>query len=157
LRETAGRCKVTFQYTSEFRCTSLIDMSSMVVCHFIQLIPRMTSITSPLNTMRSVLNTCPAKSSGTFRTIQSASTRPLGLLITYGAPNTTSVNLAFLAQVELIKSFDAPESNSTMIGLSDTMRLVLNTAQPSLVEADFLDYLICIHSTYVCTNHIWRS
>jgi hypothetical protein len=59
--------------------------------------------------MRSVSNIRPAKSSGTFRTIESTSTHPPGVLITYGAPDATSVNLVFLAHVELIKSCDAPE------------------------------------------------
>jgi hypothetical protein len=44
MRETTERCRVTFQYTGEFSCTSLVDMSSMALCHFIQLIPTMMSI-----------------------------------------------------------------------------------------------------------------
>jgi hypothetical protein len=68
--------------------------------------------------MRSVSNTHPNKSSGTFQTIQFASTRPPGVLITYGALDTISVNLAFLAHVELIKLCDALESNNMMIGHS---------------------------------------
>jgi hypothetical protein len=68
--------------------------------------------------MRSVSNTRSDKSSGTFWTIQSASTQPLGVLIMYGAPDATSVNLAFLAYAELIKSCDAPESNNMTIGRS---------------------------------------
>jgi hypothetical protein len=66
--------------------------------------------------MKLVSNIYPAKSSGTFWTIRSASTRPLCVLITYDVPDATSVNLAFLALVELIKSCDAPESNNMMIG-----------------------------------------
>jgi hypothetical protein len=66
--------------------------------------------------MGSVSNTRLAKSSGTFWTIRSTSTRLLGVLITYGAPDAISVNLAFLLHVELIKSCDAPESNNMTIG-----------------------------------------
>jgi hypothetical protein len=66
--------------------------------------------------MSSVSNTRPAKLSGTFWTIRSASTQPPGVLITYVIPDATSVNLTFLAHVELIKLCDAPESNNMMIG-----------------------------------------
>jgi hypothetical protein len=41
-----------------------------------------------------------------------------GVLITYGIPDATSVNLAFLAHVELIKSCDALESKNMIIGRS---------------------------------------
>jgi hypothetical protein len=68
--------------------------------------------------MKLVSNTCSTKLSETFHAIQSASTRPSGVLITYGAPEATSVNFAFLAHVELIKSCDALEMNSEMIGCS---------------------------------------
>jgi hypothetical protein len=34
----------------------------------------------------------------------------------YGAPDATSDNFAFLAQVKLMKSCDAPESNRIIIG-----------------------------------------
>jgi hypothetical protein len=68
--------------------------------------------------MRSVSNIRLIKLSGTFQTIRSVSTRPLSVLITYDASDATRVNLAFLAQVELIKSCDALESNSMMIGRS---------------------------------------
>jgi hypothetical protein len=43
---------------------------------------------------------------------------PSGLLIMYGAPEATSDNLAFLAQVKLMKLCDAPESNRIVIGCS---------------------------------------
>jgi hypothetical protein len=66
--------------------------------------------------MKLVLNIRPTKLSGTFQTIRSASTRPPGVLITYDVPDATSLNLAFLAHVELIKSCDAPESSNMMIG-----------------------------------------
>jgi hypothetical protein len=39
-----------------------------------------------------------------------------GVLIMYGAPEAISDNFAFLAQVKLIKSCDAPESNRIIIG-----------------------------------------
>jgi hypothetical protein len=51
-------------------------------------------------------------------TSRSTSTWPLGVLITYGVPRTTSDNLDFLAQVELIKSCDGLESNNMIIGRS---------------------------------------
>jgi hypothetical protein len=38
-----------------------------------------------------------------------------GVLITYGIPDATSVNLAFLAHVEFIKSCDALESKNMII------------------------------------------
>jgi hypothetical protein len=41
-----------------------------------------------------------------------------GVLITYGIPDATSVNLAFLAHVELIKSCDALESKNMITGRS---------------------------------------
>jgi hypothetical protein len=47
-----------------------------------------------------------------------ASTQPPGVLITYGAPEATSDNFAFLAQVELIKLCDALESNKIITGCS---------------------------------------
>jgi hypothetical protein len=70
------------------------------------------------------------KSSETFWTIRSASTRPPGVLITYGAPDATSVNLAFLEHVELIKSCDAPESNNMMIGRSFKKNIPARTSSP---------------------------
>jgi hypothetical protein len=130
MQEIAGKCSVTFSYTGEFRCTSLTDMSSTALCPFIQLIPRITSIPSPLNTMRSVSNTHPNKSSGTFQIIRSASTRPPGVLITYGAPDAISVNLAFLAHVELIKSCDAPESNNMTVGRTFKKNVPASTSSP---------------------------
>jgi hypothetical protein len=66
--------------------------------------------------MRSHSNTCLAKSSGALWPSRSASTRPQDVLITFGVPKATSDNFAFLAQVELIRSCDAPESNNMMIG-----------------------------------------
>jgi hypothetical protein len=80
--------------------------------------------------MRSVSNARPDKSSGTFQTIRSASTQPLSVLITYGAPDITSVNLAFLAYVELIKSCDAPKSNNMMIGRSFKKNVPTSTSSP---------------------------
>jgi hypothetical protein len=43
--------------------------------------------------------------SGCYRSV---STRPPSVLITYGAPDATSVNLALLAHAELMKSCEAP-------------------------------------------------
>jgi hypothetical protein len=82
--------------------------------------------------MRLVLNIHPDNSSGTFWTIQSASTRPPGVLITYGTPEATSDKFAFLAQVELIKSCDALESNRIIIGRS--LRKNVPASTSSLVE-----------------------
>jgi hypothetical protein len=103
MREITERCRVTLPYMGEFRWTSRVGMSSMALCHFIEIILRMTSIHWTLSIMRSVSNTHPAKSSGTLQTIRSASTQPPGVLITYGIPEATSDNLPFLAHVELIK------------------------------------------------------
>jgi hypothetical protein len=97
MREISEWWRVTFPYRGEFRWTSRADMSSVALCHFIQLIPRMASIPWSLSTMRSVSNIRPTKSSGALRTSRSRSTRPLGVLIMYGIPEATSDNLAFLA------------------------------------------------------------
>jgi hypothetical protein len=59
-----------------------------------------------------------------------ASTRPPGVLITYGAPEATSDNFAFLAQVELIKSCDAPESNRIIMGCSLRKNVPASTSSP---------------------------
>jgi hypothetical protein len=80
--------------------------------------------------MRLVLNTRPDKSSGTFQTIRSVSTRPPGVLITYGAPDAISVNLVFLAHAELIKSCDALESNNMTIGCSFKKNIPGSTSSP---------------------------
>jgi hypothetical protein len=40
--------------------------------------------------------------------IRSVPTQPLSVLITYGAPDATSVNFALLAHAELTKSCEAP-------------------------------------------------
>jgi hypothetical protein len=72
-------------------------------------------------------------------TSQSKSTRPLGVLITYGVPEATSDNLAFLAQMELIKSCDALESNSTTIGHPLRKNVPASTSSP-----------VGISSTVVC-------
>jgi hypothetical protein len=80
--------------------------------------------------MRLVLNILPDNSSGTFWTIRSASTQPPGALITYGAPETTSDNFAFLAQVELIKSCDALESNRIITGYALTKNVPASTFSP---------------------------
>jgi hypothetical protein len=112
----AGRCRVTLPYIGEFRWTKHAPMSNMTLCNFIQLILRMTSILWPLKIMRFVWKIRPTNSSETFYNIRLASTRPPGVLITYGASVATSDNLAFLAQMELIKSCDTPESNSLIIG-----------------------------------------
>jgi hypothetical protein len=80
--------------------------------------------------MRSVSKTHLDKSSGTFRAIRSASTQPPGVLVTYGAPDAISVNFAFLAHVELIKSCDVLESNNMMIGRSFKKNVPANTSSP---------------------------
>jgi hypothetical protein len=48
----------------------------------------------------------------------------------YGTPEATSYNFAFLAHVELIKSHDAPESNSVFIGLSLRKNIPTSTSSP---------------------------
>jgi hypothetical protein len=90
----------------------------------------MTSIPYPLRIIRLVLKTFPDSTSGTFLAIRSASTLPPGVLITYGAPDATSVNLAFLAHAELIKSCDVAESNNMMIGLSFKKNVPASTSSP---------------------------
>jgi hypothetical protein len=62
--------------------------------------------------------------------MRSVSTRPLGVLITYGAPEVTSDNSAVLAHVALIKSCDAPESNNIMIGRSLRKNVPASTSSP---------------------------
>jgi hypothetical protein len=68
MREITRRCMVNFPYTGEFRWISQVAMSSMALCHFIQLIPRTTSIPLTLSIMSSVSNTHPTKSSWVLRT-----------------------------------------------------------------------------------------
>jgi hypothetical protein len=77
-----------------------------------------------------VLNILLDNSSRTFWTIRSASTQPLGVLITYGAPEATSDNFAFIAQVELIKSCDAPESNRIITRCSLSKNVPASTSSP---------------------------
>jgi hypothetical protein len=117
MRAIAGRCRVTFPCTSEYRWINLAAMSKMTLYSFIHLIPRMPSIPYPLRTIRLVLITLPDNSSGTFLVVQSVSTRPPSVLITYGAPDATSVNFALLAHVELMKSCEALESNNITMGV----------------------------------------
>jgi hypothetical protein len=102
----------------------------MALCNFIYLIPRMTSIPCPLRMIRFMLNTLPDHSSGTFWAMQSASTQPLGILITYGAPEATSANFALLAHAKLIKSCHALESNSIMMGHSLKKNVPISTSSP---------------------------
>jgi hypothetical protein len=80
--------------------------------------------------MRSVLNPYLTNSSGTFQTIRSASTWPMGVLIKYGAFVETIDNLAFLAYAELVKSCDAPESNSMIIGCLLRKNVPASTSSP---------------------------
>jgi hypothetical protein len=80
--------------------------------------------------MKYVLNIRLANMSGTLRTIQLASTLPPGVLITYGASVATSHNLAFLAQKELIKSCDAPESKHMIIGRLWRKNVPASTSSP---------------------------
>jgi hypothetical protein len=130
MREISGRCMVTFPYTGEFRWTSLSAMSNMAMCIFIQLIPRMASISCPLRIIRLVLNILLDNLRGTFYTIQLASTWPPRVLITYDAPEASSVNFAFLAHVELIKSCDALELNCMTIGHSLRKNIPTSTSSP---------------------------
>jgi hypothetical protein len=53
-----------------------------------------------------------------------------GVLITYGAPEATSDNFAFLAQVKLMKPCDAPESNRIIIGRSLRKNVPTSTSSP---------------------------
>jgi hypothetical protein len=80
--------------------------------------------------MRSTSIIHPTKSSGALRTSQFASTQPPSVLITYGITDATSVNLAFLAQVEFKKSRDAPESNKMIIGHSLRKNVSAKTSSP---------------------------
>jgi hypothetical protein len=80
--------------------------------------------------MRLVLNILPDNSSGTFWTIWSTYTRPSEVLITYGTHEATIYNFAFLAQVELIKSCDALESNRIIIGYSLRKNIPASTSSP---------------------------
>jgi hypothetical protein len=80
--------------------------------------------------MRSVSYTRPAKSSGALRTSRSVSTQPPGVLITYDILEATSDNLASLAQMELIMSCDAPESNNITIGHPLRKNVPTSTSSP---------------------------
>jgi hypothetical protein len=53
-----------------------------------------------------------------------------GVLIMYGAPEAISVYFAFLAQVALIKSCDAPESNNIVMGRSLRKNVPASTSSP---------------------------
>jgi hypothetical protein len=44
MREIVGRCRITLPYMGEFKGTNWAAMSKMALCHFIQLIPRLTYI-----------------------------------------------------------------------------------------------------------------
>jgi hypothetical protein len=124
------KMQVTFPYMGEFRWTSLVDMSNMALCLFIQFIPRMTIIPCPIRMIRLVLNNLLNNSSGTFWAIWPASTRLLDVLITYGTPNATSVNISLLAHVELTKLYDALESNNIMMGRSLRKNVPVSTSSP---------------------------
>jgi hypothetical protein len=124
MREIPGRCRVT-----------RADMSNVAMCHFIQLIPRMTSSPWPFSTMRPVSNTRPARSRGALWTSRSASNQPLGVLIMYGVFEATRDNVASLAQMELIKSCDAPESNSITIGRLLRKNVPVSTSSPMAISS----------------------
>jgi hypothetical protein len=54
----------------------------------------------------------------------------MGILITYGAAGATSENFAFLPQVKLMKSCDAPESNRIIIGCLLRKNVPVSTSSP---------------------------
>jgi hypothetical protein len=130
MREIIGRFMMTFPYMGEFRRTNRPAMSKTALCSFIQLIHKMTSSPGLFSIMRSVLNTLLTNSSGAVWTIQSALTRSPGVLITYGAYVATIDSIVFLAHVELIKSYDAPELNSMIIGCSLRVNVPASTFVP---------------------------
>jgi hypothetical protein len=53
----------------------------------------------------------------------------------YGIPYATSVNLAFLAHVVLIKSCDAPESNKMIIECSLRKNIPARTSSPKEISS----------------------
>jgi hypothetical protein len=115
MRAIVGRCRVNFPCAGEYTWTNLAAMSKMTLCNLIHHIPRMKSIPCPRRTIRLVLITLPDNSWGTFWAIRSVSTRPLGVLITYGALDAASVNFALSAHAKHMKSCEAPESNNIMM------------------------------------------
>jgi hypothetical protein len=108
---------MTLPYTGEFRRTNRPAMSKSALCLALDLQYNEVSIEHS-----------PASSSGTLQTIRSASTWPPGVLITYGASIATIDSIAFLAHVELIKSCDALESNSMIIGRPLSMNIPASTS-----------------------------
>jgi hypothetical protein len=72
----------------------------------------------------------PTISLGLTAAIRSVPTQPLSVLITYGAPDATSVNFALLAHAELTKSCEAPESNNIMMGCSLRKNIPVRTSSP---------------------------
>jgi hypothetical protein len=85
--------------------------------------------------MRWVGNNYPTNSSETSLAICFTTTWPPGVLIMYDGLVTISDNFALLSHVELMKSWDAPESNWMMTGCPNSKKVHVSTS-PSGISSN---------------------